>query len=486
MKTWAVYRPLLVGSVALTVCLLVVTLLMTARSVGATLTPTNDAPLAKKPRTPSAVNEVLLPKSTAAYNGVITPATTVYAPWVLGGTSFLRVYNAGDVEATVRATFYDAGQSFVKESSLVAGAVDDIWPPGVIVTGTTMSAILTGSQPLVVTVNDFSRDRLRVTSYAAIPQGVSDTRLNLPHILFDYSGDSWPVIQNVGVMTAHVTIVYTDPNKLDRNWQDSQELAPGQVYVFDPSDASLPQGFQGFATVSSEQPLVAVVNTEETAYPPNTYVYRVPFPPARPGVDRPLYFPSLINQFENWDRSMIWLINAGATGVTFDLEIDGQVDQANQLIDSWDVGSYIQNNLASEWAGAGRVAEAQSLHGLVWLLGNFTGDSVAAYTAFSRGANTWYLPYTDEGAAFTTYVAVQNLSHAATVPVCLIYHDAEGETTTVEDAIPPSRMVRFAAPTGFVGGVVVEADQPVTAVAVIAGRLILDKAVYMPVAWRSD
>jgi hypothetical protein len=396
------------------------------------------------------------------------------------------VYNAGDVEATVQATFYDAGQSFVKESSLVAGAVDDIWPPGVIVTGTTMSAILTGTQPIVVAVNDFSRDRLRVTSYAAIPQGVSDTRLNLPHILSDYSGDSRPVVQNVGVMTAHVTIVYTDPNKLDRNWQDSHELAPGQVYIFDPGDASLPQGFQGIATVSSEQPLVAVVNTDETAYPPNTYVYRVPFPPGRRGVDRPLYFPSLINEFENWARSMIWFMNAEATGVTFDLEIDGEVDQANQLIDPWGVGGYIQDNLASEWAGAGLVAEAQSLHSLVWLLGNFTGDSVAAYTAFNRGANTWYLPYTDEGASFTTYVAVQNLSHDATVPVRLVYHDMEGETITVEDAVPPSRMVRFAAPTGFVGGVVVEADQPVSAVAVIAGRLILDKAVYMPVAWRSD
>jgi hypothetical protein len=38
----------------------------------------------------------------------------------------------------------------------------------------------------------------------------------------------------------------------------------------------------------------------------------------------------------------------------------------------------------------------------------------------------------------------------------------------------------------LVRGVVVESDQPVVAVAVIAGQLILDKSIYMPVMVKSQ
>jgi hypothetical protein len=39
----------------------------------------------------------------------------------------------------------------------------------------------------------------------------------------------------------------------------------------------------------------------------------------------------------------------------------------------------------------------------------------------------------------------------------------------------------YPADAGFVGGVVVQANQPVAAIAVIAGRVILDKVTYLPV-----
>ena len=489
MKRQFSCRPILAGAITLTVCLLVVALLMTTRSVGATLRLTSvDTPPAPGPRSPAAVDETLLPKSTAAYNGIITPAHTVYAPWLVGRTSLLHIHNTGDSEATVRAIFsYGDGEIAVQETQLKAGAVGNISPPSEVLTGTEMSAILTGTQPIVAVVNDFGTDRKRATSYAAIPDGVGQTYLALPHIVFDNRGwDSKAVVQNVGVMTASVTITYTNPNNL-QSWHDSQELAPKQVYAFDPLDAGVPPLFEGIASVGSEQPLIAIVNSSESLYPNGTYIYRVPVPPAEGGGNRPLYFPALVNNFETWIESVIRFVNAGPITATFDLEIDGVAALTDESIEPWKTGGYYsQNDRPSDWSGGGLVPDAQSIHGLTWLLGNFTGDFYAAYSALSRGAKTWYLPYADEGALFTTYVAVQNLG-GGQAHITRTYHTVAGALSPIveEDAIQLSDVAHYSAPyAAFVGGVVIQADQPVSAVAVIAGRLILNEKVYMPVIMR--
>jgi hypothetical protein len=433
------------------------------------------------------MDETLLPKSTAAYNGVITPARTVYVPWLVGGTSLLRVHNTGDSAATVQAIFsYGDGETAVQEIPLQAGAVSDVMPPSQVFTGTEMSAILTGTQPIVAVVNDFGTDRKRATSYAAIPDGVGQTYLALPHIVFDNRGwDSKPVVQNVGVTPASVAITYTSLGNL-QSWHDSQVLAPKQVYVFDPLDAGVLPLFEGIATVGSEQPLIAIVNSSESLSPYGTYIYRVPFVPAEGGGNRPLYFPALVNDFQNWAESLIWFVNAGPITTTFDLEIDGALALTDKSIEPWETeGYYSQDDRPSDWSGSGLVADAQSIYGLTWLLGNFSGDSYAAYSALSRGAKTWYLPYADEGALFTTYVSVQNLG-GGTAHITRTYHTVDGALPLITgETIPPSGVAHYSAPyDAFVGGVVIQADQSVSAVAVIAGRLILDEKVYMPVMMR--
>jgi hypothetical protein len=499
MKRQFFYRPILVAAITLTFCLLVAILLMSTRSVGATMgvasIASRDAPPAKSPQSPSSVAEDLPPQSTAAYNGVITPDTTLYAPWLLGGTSVLRVYNAGESAATVWITFtYDSIRTSTT-ASLAAGAVGEIKPPGGVLTGTKVSAILKGDQPLVAIVNDFGLEGKQATSYAAMPASLGQTYLALPDIYYR-TGDGWeskPVVQNVGVATTSVTMVYTRTTvpPTTTNWMDVQELAPDEVYAFDPSRAGLPENFVGIATIEArqEQPLIAIVHNAATEigelYPRKAYIYRVPLPATGGGGSRPLYFPLLVNAFEDWTSSRIQFMNAKPTTTTFDLEIGGK--SSSKSIDPWWADSFGQDDgsQAQGWVGAGRVEDAQSLHSLVWLRGNFDGDLLAAYSSPSVGAKTGYLPYADQGDDFAAYVAIQNLADSST-HITLTYHSLTGTLPSVtRETIAPFDMRRYAASSGFVGGVVVQADQPVAAVAVIAGRLVIDETVYLPVVMRN-
>jgi hypothetical protein len=487
-QSW--YRSLLLGGVVLTVGLLVAVLLLTTRSAGATLALTwsGDAPLAPaRPSRAPADTYLLLPNSTAAYNGVITPSQLVYAPWLLGRTSVVRVYNAGAQEAAVRATFsYSAGLEITQQYSLPAGAVGDIWSPNSVLTGTEMSLILTGTQPLVAVVNDFGVDEDQMGSYAAIPAGLGQTYLVLPFISSrPHAWDGRPVVQNVGVTNTNVTIVYTDSTGVF-HWDDSvPELAPGQAHIFDPVDVVGADGLIGIATIKSDEPVVAVVSNGPASR--DVYVYSLSLPPAVGGANRPLYYPMLLNEFENsWTRSEVYFLNTGAVTATLDLEIDGQLVLAAEPVKSWKTKTVSQATFKPEvpdWnVGAGLVEDAQSLHSIAWLLGVFKTDPIAAYTASSRGATTWYFPYADASEYLSTYVAVQNLSDDSIANITCTFHDTSGALPPEPAVVaPPSGMTFCSTESDLHYGLVVQADQPVVAVAVIAGQLILDESLYMPV-----
>jgi len=487
MKNRFFYRPVLIIVIALTCCLLVSVLLVTTRSVGAIVEQ-------ERPPSVSSVHGTLLPRSTAAYNGVMTPSTVIYAPWLLGRTSVVRVYNAGEGQATVKATFAYAGGVTTTQRLLAAGAAMDIEPPSGVLTGTQLSAILTGTEPIVAVVNDFGLDRKQATSYAAMPASLGQDVVMVPDV-FSTSGGGWDsqvLVQNVGHTPTGVTIVYTRTDEFaSRNWTDSfSGLAPGAVHLFDPNDAGL-QDFVGIATLKADRPLVAIVRNAATEItdpvPRQAYIYRVPLASFGGGSNRPLYFPLLVNEFGNWKKSEIQFMNAAPVGVGFNLEIFGEAASA-MFVDPWWAVSERQDDDGRDpdWVEAGRVANAQSLHSLVWLEGDFEGDSFAAYTSPSVGARTWYLPYTDQRDDFVTYVAVQNLGDVP-VHISRTYYDVTGTLPPITgDIIAGREMALYAAGSGFVGGVMVQADRPVVAVAVIAGRMVLDKDSFLPVVFRNN
>ena len=480
---------LIVSTVVLTACLIIVALVATARSAGATLART-------QAHAPSSVAQIALPNSTAAYNGVMTPSTTLYAPWMLGSTSVLRVYNAGAVSATVRATFVYSPEIAI-QTVIRPGAVGDIQTT-LIETATQFSAIVTATQPIVAIVNDFGPDGIYATSYAAMPAELGRTRLVLPSV--QYGGDaenSEIAVQNVGALTTAVTILYTQTNKTTpTQWSDSlASLPPGETHIFRASDVVTDTTSENMATIHSDHPVVAVVNTAKppeigALHPERSYVYRASLPGAGMDQDSPLYFPFLAREFAGWKESMIRITNASSSGVTFSLHVSE--GESQKTIDAWAAQLYLLSTEApslSEDAVAGYITDTLPLESLVWLYGkgNFVNDFLAAYSAPGTGANFSYLPYTDQSSTFVTYVAVQNLADD-TAAITLTHHTISGTVSTYPDTIGGNEMRYYLGgsgiPSNFTGGVVVQSDRPVAAVAVVAGQLILDETNYLPIVFK--
>ena len=97
------------------------------------------------------------------------------------------------------------------------------------------------------------------------------------------------------------------------------------------------------------------------------------------------------------------------------------------------------------------------------------------------------MPFTDQSDALATFVAIQNLADVAT-NISLTYHSLTGTVKVIHDTVLGSAAAVYASdeylPAEFIGGVVVEADRNVTAIALLSGRLVLDKEVFLPIALR--
>ncbi len=473
-------RPLLiVGGGVLLLCLMLVALAVAARPTFDTVAPTG-------------VGQIFLPNSMAAYNGVVTPATRLYAPWLLGSTSYLRVYNAGSSPATVRATWtYGAGVTV--ETVIPPGAVGDI-ETTMVPTATRFAAVVTATQPVVAVVNDLGPGGIYATSYAAMPAELGRTALVLPSV--QYFGNetvSEIAVQNVGSLTTSVTIVYTQTGTSTpiHRTDSLAALGPGEVHIFRTDEAGLDSSSENMATIHSDQPVVAVVNTATylavgATFPERAYIYRAAFPGA--GLERrtPLYFPFLARAFASWKESMIRLVNASSAGVTFSLQVGGDVFSGS--IGAWAAQLYRQSVEAPsppQQAVSGYVGDVTALEGLVWLngQGSFINDFLAAYSAPGVGANVSFLPYADQSATFVTYVAVQNLSDE-TAAITMTQHTVTGTVGLQHDTLEGKEMHYYLGgrgiPSSFEGGVVIQANRPVAAVAIIAGQLELDQAVFMP------
>jgi hypothetical protein len=501
MKIHSGSRLVLVCAVALALFMLAAALVMGSRFVEAApfdaSTSVHDpGHLRSAPQAPP----LTLPHSAAAYNGVMVPAKTLYAPWLRGRTSSLRVVNTSEVNATTVTTiFYADGTAIATtDTPLEAGAVGQI-RTGMLPTGTVFSAVLRAGQPIAAVVNDFGRTGQQATSYAAMDAGLGQRYLTLPYVLYAGGGgwESDVVVQNVGGNTANITVVFTRTNEFTTtNWSDVLTLPAGRVQHLDLIQVGLPEKFEGIATIRADQPLIAVVHNAAydlgSAYPRLAYIYRVPLNTSTGGVAPPLYFPLLVNAFEDWKTSEIQIMNAAPARAGFVLEIDGVT--RNRSIEGWSAASFPQDDPGSQSpsgeAVAGRIQQAQSLHSLVWLngQGHFHGDFLAAYSSPSVGGNSWYLPYFDQLPNTSTYIAVQRLGQDP-VDVRLTFHALTGTLSVPYQVTQDSDTALYTGsdglPSSFVGGVEVETDQPVVAVAVIAGRLVLDKVIYLPVSTKN-
>jgi hypothetical protein len=408
------------------------------------------------------------------------------------------VHNAGEVPTVVRVDFGNTDAEMF--TILAAGAVGEFRTTG-IQTGTRLYAILTATQPVAAVVTDFGPDGKQVTGYAAMGASLGFRRVTLPDV-YSEAGGGWHseiAVQNVGHTTSTVTIAYTRTNEHEATIYTDTVLAlpPGHVQLFDPSQASgLPADFVGIASVRSDEPVVAVAYNAALGGHA-AYVYQADAAPRANQGPRPLYLPMLVNTFEDWQNSEIQIMNAGTKPALSGIQV-GQTD-TNRSIDPWGAQSFPQITIPDEDcilspAGEivpGRVTGVESLRSLVWLngKGSFAGDPLAAYSAVPGGALTWYFPFSDQAASSATYLAVQN-PNGLTANIILTVHTITGTAESRWSSIGAEDVAYFTGgaglPSEMIGGVVVQADIPVAAVAAIAGRLVLDHQAYLPLLASND
>jgi len=383
----------------------------------------------------------------------------VYAPYMFGKTSVLRVYNTGHHTATVRAVFsYRGGITFTQET-LLPRAVGEIRPPAGVLTGTRLSAVLTGTQPIAVVVNDFGLEGEQATSYAAMPASAGRRRLALPDILSQNANwNSRVVVQNVGQQATPVTVVYTRTHgDVAGRWQDGvASLMPGATHVFTASD-KLPEAVEGIAMLYAQEPVVAIVHN--SAGQPS-YIYSALLVPEIAGTPS-LYFPMLAYEFQDWNNSEVQFMNARPVTASFDLEVDGE--SYTQTVSPWGAQSDRQNDDGREigWVGSARIEGASALYSLVWMRGDLIKDPFAAYSAVSLGAKRIYLPFADQGDNFTVQVAVQNLT-GTSAHITVTYHLTNGAEIPASGAASlGSYGMALYTPLAseLAGGALVEADQ---------------------------
>lgn len=215
------------------------------------------------------------PKRIGSASGVLDPATTVYAPYLRknysGRNSYIAVQNTSTVAATVSITYRDNTGAVVSAATQTA----TLSPTTTMIfyqdsnaglpNGFFGSAVVTGSQPLAVVVNNAndgtSWSRSQFESYNGLIQGA--TKLWVPKITANFSGyNTGLTIQNVGTAAATMQLVSTYGNLT------SPAIQPGAAWSIYLPSAFPSASTAGSATVTSSQPMVGVVteNKQEKGY----------------------------------------------------------------------------------------------------------------------------------------------------------------------------------------------------------------------------
>ena len=112
---------------------------------------------------------------------------------------------------------------------------------------------------LVGVVNEEVPGSTRV-AHSAFADGYQTTKVSVPLYKKAYWGSYTGInVQNVGSGTATVYVVYKGTGGTHNSVSYPKLIAPGGMFDFT-NDGGLPNGFIGSATITSDQPIVAIIN----------------------------------------------------------------------------------------------------------------------------------------------------------------------------------------------------------------------------------
>jgi hypothetical protein len=186
---------------------------------------------------------------------------TAYAPVVMknyyGFSTALTVQNLGSATAHVTVTY---GTGLVQTANVGVSASAVFYTPNTTLNnGTITSAKVTSDQNIVVLINE-TGNYLRAASFTAFSAG--SMKVSVPIVLKHYySYNTSITCQNVGTATTNITVTYNDGTTETL----SNIAANGTALFYQPNNASLANGFNGSAMItSSSQPIVCVANEEQS------------------------------------------------------------------------------------------------------------------------------------------------------------------------------------------------------------------------------
>lgn len=235
------------------------------------------------------------PNRLGSANGVLTPSTTVYAPYLRRNyysrfNSYIAVQNTSNTAADVTITYkaYADGSTAATETASVSAYSSRIFyqnETAGLGDGFRGGAVVESTVPLAVVVNDADSGASEITSSFESYNGLSEgsTTLYLPKLSCNYYThyQSSFTVQNVGDTAATITANYTFKSSTDGQTytfsKTSGLIQPGAVwgpYLAAEAQSGITQGFMGTgsAIVTSSQPLVGVV-TETNLNLGTTYIF---------------------------------------------------------------------------------------------------------------------------------------------------------------------------------------------------------------------
>lgn len=196
----------------------------------------------------------------------LTVAPRAQAQSGLTYTSGIQVQNLSDQEATVQIEFYsEASQAIVTTATISGEKIPannskTYFPLSTVPSGFKGSAVVTSDQPVAAITNLLGNNGAYAGSATGLTEG--STNVGLPLIMRGNSGfNTFFSVQNAGSAPATVNVAYTPGSDGNAFSETPVTIAPGASRTFDQGTrAELGDKFIGSASITSDQPLVAMVS----------------------------------------------------------------------------------------------------------------------------------------------------------------------------------------------------------------------------------
>jgi hypothetical protein len=371
-----------------------------------------------------------------------------------GYTTQIYVQNAGTAPASIAIKYFDSSGNPVGTGDSTNGlAVNALWTVRQdnghsLPAGGAGSAIISSDQPLAAFVNEFAPGGATdASSYSAIqlPAGTGPT-LYAPVIVSSaYGGYTTGIgLVNLATTAANITITYRNPNGTVHQTQTLSGVGSGAyrgIYSGNSgssTDANLPAGFAGTATITSSAGAIAAVVNE--AGPGGQFSS---YDAIATGATT-LYAPAIINNAYGGFSTAIGFQNVGMAQANLTVSYSGQVGSSSTTqtfvemfplpaggsFGDYNGGGAANRILPDGFHGSATITSNQPLAAIVNEIAApaVPGGPVTqstSYNTFTTGTAAAHLPLIENAGpdGLTTSIGIENVG-AGVATVKIDYYNA--------------------------------------------------------------